>query len=266
MAKLSLSRAWDETKAVLGRDGRLIGVVALAMFFLPGVVAGVVAPKGGSELPGSTNEALLMTVVAVIGLIGQLSIIRLALGERSTVGEAIGYGARRAPSYLAATILWIAPFAIGFYLFGVEALRAPADVGGMDLLAMLLLLCLLVFISVRMMMTSSVASAERAGPIDILRRSWQLTRGHWWKLFAFFILFLIVVLIVMAAVGAAAGILAALLFRDIEPMSVGALLVAVLTQLATAILTTGFLVMLARIYTQLSGPAHADVSVPSSGT
>ena len=37
-AKLSLSRAWDETRDVLRRDGRLIAIVALAMLVFPGTV------------------------------------------------------------------------------------------------------------------------------------------------------------------------------------------------------------------------------------
>ena len=38
MSKLSLSRAWEETMAVLARDGRLFAAVALALFVLPGLI------------------------------------------------------------------------------------------------------------------------------------------------------------------------------------------------------------------------------------
>ena len=41
---LSISKAWDETKAILVRDGRLIGAVALALFVLPGLVLDLAYP------------------------------------------------------------------------------------------------------------------------------------------------------------------------------------------------------------------------------
>ena len=49
-------------------------------------------------------------------------------------------------------------------------------------------------------------------------------------------------------------------------MTVGALVVSVLTQLAGAALTVVFIVMLARIYVQLAGEGSAEASVPTSGT
>src|SRR5256885_16412079 len=46
MRALSLSEAWDETKAIITRDGRLFGSVALALVALPAVLQGIVAPRG----------------------------------------------------------------------------------------------------------------------------------------------------------------------------------------------------------------------------
>ncbi len=265
MAKLSLSRAWDESRDVLARDGKLIATVALAMFFLPGVVVGVIDPTA-NPLPTTLKEAVIAIIVAVIALIGQLAIIRMALGARMTVGEAIGHGARRVPAYLAAGLIWAGPLIVAGYLVGPEVWQAPQTASGGQLSAALVIMLALFIIGIRMMMTSSVASAEKVGPVEIVKRSWQLTSGHWWKLFALICIFLLLMLIIMAAVGAVIGILSTLLFDPIEPMTVGALFVAVCTQLVSAVLTTGLLIMLARIYAQLSGPAHADVTVPSSGT
>ena len=265
MAKLSLSKAWDESRSALGRDGKLYATVALAMFFLPGVIADVANPNSGG-LPTTLNDMLLLAVVAIIGLIGQLAVIRLALGSRSTVGEAIGHGARRAPAYIAATILWLAPFVIAAYAIGLDAFQAPQRATPGAILAAFALILVGVFFAIRMAMTSSVASVENAGPLEILRRSWQLTKGHWWRLFGYFLIYLVVMLVVMAAVGAIVGILTSLVFGPAEPLSLSALVVACLTQLASAAITIGFLVMLARIYAQLSAPAHADVTVPSSGS
>lgn len=259
MAKLSLSRAWDDTRSALARDGKLYAALALAVFFLPGVVVGVVSPNANG-LPQNWNDALLAGAAAIVGLVGQLAVIRLALGSRSTVGEAIGQGARRAPAYIAATILWIAPFAIAAYAIGVEAFQAPQNATPGALSAALVLMIIGFFVAIRMSMTSSVASVEHAGPLEILRRSWRLTQGHWWRLFGFFLIYLLVMLIVAAAVGAIVGILSSLVFGRVEPLSVGALVVASLTQAASAVVTIGFLVMLARIYAQLAGPKAEEVA------
>lgn len=265
MAKMSLSRAWDETREVAGRDGKLIAAVALALFFLPGVVLGMVDPQAGG-LPDTTGGAVMMLVIGLIALVGQLAIIRMALGARMTVGEAIGHGARRVPSYLAAGLIWAGPLIVAGYLVGAEVWQSPQTATGGQAAAALLILITLVVVGIRMMMTSAVATAEPVGPLAIVKRSWQLTSGHWWRLFALLCLFLLVMAIVTAAVGAILGILTRIFFDPIEPMTVGALFVAAVTQLVSAIFTTALLIMLARIYAQLAGPAHGDVSVPSSGT
>jgi hypothetical protein len=265
VAKLSLSRAWDETRGVLSRDGKLIGTVALALVFLPGVIAGVYNPNS-EGVPKTGGDLLLLSVVAVVGIVGQLATIRLALGTRSSVGEAIGHGLRRAPAYIAASMIWLLPFLILAYFLAGPAFRNPAAAPPSSVLAATFILIALIIVSVRMLMTSPVASSEHVGPIDIIRRSWNLTSGNWWRLFAFLLVFLIVAMVSLGAAGAISGILTGILFGAVEPMSVAALFVAFFVELVTTIVTVGFLVMVARIYAQLSGPDHADVSVPSSGT
>ena len=262
MAKLSLSRAWDETRDVLASDGKLIGAVALALFFLPGVLAGVIRPDS-EGLPKTASELLLVTAVAIIGVIGQLAIIRLALGTRSTVGDTIRQGAMRAPSYIAAGIIWLCPILLVGYFLAGDVVRSPETAKPASSVAFLIIFCVLIFLSVRMLMTSSVATAERANPVEILRRSWQLTSGNWWRLFGFLCLFLVVALVALGATGAIVGIISGVLFGAVEPMTVAALFVAFFVELVTTVITAGFLVMLARLYVQLTGP---EVGVPSSGT
>jgi hypothetical protein len=50
MAKLSISRAWEETQDVLARDGRLLASVALALVFAP---AGGKGERCGDEERGA---------------------------------------------------------------------------------------------------------------------------------------------------------------------------------------------------------------------
>ena len=264
MARLSISRAWDETRAVLARDGKLIATVALALLFLPGVVADVVAPaKDDGGLPSVSPWSLLFVAAMIIGLVGQIAIIRLSLGARLSVGEAISDGARRMPPYLVATLIWLGPLLAASYLAARPMMENPEQAPPAAALALLVLMIAMIFIAVRMLMTTPVASSENLSPLAILRRSWALTRGHWWRLFGFFLLYILAVLIVLGAVGEIAGLIAELALGDIEPMSLAALLVAIFTQGATAVASTVFAVMLARIYVQLASP---PATVPTSGT
>ena len=263
--KLSISRAWDETRDVLRRDGRLIAAVALALIVLPSTIQTLVSPEAPpGELPEPGAWMAVALIAILVGLIGQLAVIRLAIGPQTSVGEAIGHGTRRLPALLGALLIWILPLVALIFAL-VPGLQSP-NPSGAAALAFFLVLLLLVFLAVRLVVAAAVASAEGVGPIGILRRSWALTSGSWWRLFGFLVLFIIAAIVVMIAAGAMIGVIVGIVFGRPEPMSVGALLIALVTQLAIAAVTVVFLVMLARIYLQLSGAEPAEASVPSSGT
>jgi len=159
------------------------------------------------------------------------------------------------------------PFVLLLSVLGVP-LQASAGVPPRpaSILVGLAYVAVVVFIGVRFLLSSPVASAEHVGPIAILRRSWDLTAGHWWQLFGFVFMILVSALILLIAVGSAIGVIINLLFGPIDPMSAAALVLALVQSLVSAVITTLFAVMLARIYLQLSGAAGAHASVPRSGT
>lgn len=274
MTALSISKAWEESKARIAADGRLMAIVAAALIVLPGLIVEVISPS--SLRTNSTFlESILILVSSLLALIGQLSIIRLAVTPAVSVGEAISHGARRMPIYLVAAILLTIGFVIALIPFGVAAYAAgvPFDRSSeqaflqspVAMMLSLLYLGLLIFIAIRMVMSSPVASEEDAGPIRILRRSWDLTRGHWWRLFGFIVLFVIGALVLISAVSWTVTAVAVVLFGAIEPMSVSALVVGLGTSIANGAVTIFLAVMLARIYLQLTGRATAGASVPRSG-
>jgi len=266
VAKLSISRAWDESKAVMARDGGLLTTIALALFVLPGVVSDVATPAApAGELPSPGLWTVLTIIALLVALVGQLAVIRLAIGSSLTVGEAIRHGARRAPAYLAATLIWVLPVMVVAVLLAVKVVGPPQTASPAAALALILLCGVLLWFAIRMLMTSAVASAEAVGPVEILRRSWQLTQGHWLRLFGFFVAILIAAVVAIMAVTAIGGILAKMVFGGIEPLTIGALFVALLVQIVSAAVSVILMVMLARIYVQLSGEGAA-VTVPTSGT
>ena len=267
MTKLSLSPVWDETRAILARDGRLFGAVALAMFVLPGLILNVSMPQtAGSELPPAGPWLAVAAVAVLVSIAGQLAVIRLAIGPHVSVGEAIAHGGRRLLPYLGAVLVWIVPILlIGSAL--VALLKINADRPSVAVsLALILLTGVGVFLGVRLMLASAVASAEHDGSFGILRRTWDLSRGNWWRLFVFLLLFAVGALCLLWVVEMIFGLLARALFQNVDPMTVGGLLVAIVTQLISALLSVIFFVMLARIYIQRTTGAAAQPGVPSSGT
>jgi uncharacterized membrane protein len=266
MTKLSISRAWDESRLVLARDGKLIGTVALALFVLPGIVLNVVMPRTPTtEMPRPNAWMVVALVPILISLVGQLSVVRLAMGPHVSVGEAIAHGGRRLLSYVGAVLAWTIPFMIvGSVLYAVVG-RDPQHPSTGAAVALLALTIVGVFIAVRLIMMSPVASAEAAGPIAVIRRSWDLTKGHWWRLFGFLVIFLVGALILLFAAQSVSTLIARIFFHDISPLSVGGLLVTIVSQLVSGAVSVLLFVMLARIYVQLTERAQAEVHVPNSG-
>lgn len=272
-SRLSISAAWDRTKARFAADGGLLLTVALALIALPSAVAEFAFPQANPFTPAaSAAEMVTMALVLLLGIVGQLALVKLTLGPSVTVGEAIVHGARRTPMFLgAAVILLVAmfivaiPFGMLLAAMGVTPGGAPpAD--GRVLLVMLAYLALIVFLGTRLLVSSPVASMEQVGPIGILKRSWRLTSGHFWRLFAFIWLFLIAALVVLIAAATITNLVVGQIFGPIEPLSVAALILALVVSLATAAVTTAFIVMVSEIYAELAGRDPAHASVPSSGT
>jgi len=270
MAQLSLSKAWDETRAIFARDGGLLIAVALAMLVLPETVVGLMTP-GGSSM--TVVGRCVWLVGALIGIVGQIALVRLALGPSTTVGHAIGHGARRFLPTLGSLLILFAclaiivmPLMIVLMLAGVVTVPVAGQQPppSFTFVALFLALASLAF-SVKFMMVVPVAAAESAGPLDIIKRSWRMTSGNYWRLLGFLLLLLVAAIFLLAAAQFVGGIVAQLIAGKIAPFSLGALILALLLALASASATTLFAVMLARIYLQLTGAAAAQASVPSSG-
>lgn len=263
MSKLSISRAWDESRGVISRDGKYLTAIALALTMLPQVVVGVLSPSGGF--------GFVALIAALIGVVGQLAIIRVALGPTTTVGAAIRDAAGRFMPVILAYLLLIVGMVVLFVPIMVVAglLGMPIPEPGQrpigSLLGLFSLVMLVIFaLSVRFTMVAPVGTAETIGPVAILKRSWALTGSHYWRLLAFAILLLILIIVLMASAGAIGAVFGALVSGGaIEPMTLGALVLSLVVGAAQAIFTIISAVMLARIYLQLSD-SGATASVPSS--
>lgn len=254
MVKVSISQAWDETRAVLARDGKLISSVALALLVFPGVVLNVLVPGGVSVAAGPKAVwAVVGILVLMLTFIGQLSILRLAIGPHISVAEAIRHGAERALPFFAAFLMWVVPFLVlGSLPYNI--IRGhPADASTAAGLGLLALMALAMFLAMRLLLIGPVAVAERGGPLTIIRRSWLLTEGNWWRLFGFVLVFAIGAIVLIVAVSNGLGLLARLAFGQITPLSVAGVLLSLIAQVLTAAIYVVLFVMQSRIYLQLAG-------------
>lgn len=268
MRKLSLSQSWDETRAVLSRDGRLFASVALALVVLPQTIVGLMVPRTSAEPSGIVF--VLLTITLIIGFVAQIALNRLAIGPSTTVGAAIRRGVARMPVLLLGFLL----VTLGLFviLVAVAAVLMAAGMGlspssGQEPPASVLLLIIL-FAALTyaiFQLIIPVAAAETGGPIHLLRRSWTLARGNYMRLLGFVLLVLTGLIFVLLAGQFGLGSMIAVALGPPEAGTLSALVISLVVALIQAGFTVIFAVMLARIYLQLAGGDTAQPSVPKTG-
>jgi hypothetical protein len=266
MAGLSISSAWEETKAVLNREGRLLAPVALGLVAIPVAVANFFAPVVGNEAMTPGGWIVILIASLIVFAIGYLALTRLSIFHQEQVGAAIGHSVRRLLPFIVSALL------ITFALILCASLVAAASAPNGNQLeelavgALLLLLLVLSPLFGRLMLIGPVSVCERGGPVHLLRRSWSLTSGYTFVLMGTFLLSLIALIILEIAVGFGSLMLAALLFGPVSPLSASKLVVALIAGLLRSVEFTVIAAMLARIYLQLAGRDSIAIGVPRSGT
>jgi hypothetical protein len=272
MTKLSITTAWNETAAFVGREARLLFPLAFMLIALPvaAMSAFTPAPAGPGELPGPGLWLLLLPLAAIASMIGNIAISHLALRPGASVGEGIARGGARFAMLLgAAILLGLAGVAALFIIAMIVMMLVPGAMTGAQsgvptpavasatLLMVALILPLLVYFGARLLVMTPVAAAEEGGPLALIKRSWQLTAGNTWKLVGFILLVAIAVGILGAAIESVAGLAAGLLIGPIAPGSLSALVVIVVMAGVNTVIGVYLATLIARIYAQLAGTAAA---------
>lgn len=269
MSGLSISAAWDETRAILGRDGRLFAAVALALIVLPQIALDSLAPQFGGA--GALVGQCLLLVVVIIGFAAQIALNRLAIGPSVTVQGAIARGFTRLLPLLGTLLLITLALTIVIVLVsvvlataGVMRSAAIASSPPVGLTAAALVATALV--SAIVQLSIPVAAAESGGSIRLLRRSWELARKHYLRLLAFVLIVFLGIVLVLLAGQFVFGSLIALALGPPRAGSVSGLVLGLIVAVIQAGFTVVGAVMLARIYLQLAGRGDVQAGVPSSGT
>ena len=261
MAKLSIGRAWDETTKLLVSERRLLVPIALAFLFLPVTLSALAAPNAPPKNPA---EALSVVtgITLLLGLVGRLAISLLATGWHGRLVELLGRAAKRLLPLVIALAMVMIPLAT-LFVFAGRLLPPPgADPAsiplGQALLGLVLLIAMLVLTLVAaarlILPLVPVAAIEDGGPIALLKRSWQISRGHFWRLLALVMLIGIAAIVLLLAVQSVVGSVATLLIGKPDPWSVSRLVVALAAALVQTVVITVGSVVVARTYVQLAAP------------
>jgi hypothetical protein len=270
MRRLSITAAWNEASDILKRDFGALFTVALALIALPSVVMQALGP--GQANPATPPEPglwmLLLPVVLVLSIAGSIAISSLALGRERVVGSAIAHGFRRFLPMLGASLLLLlaavvllVPLVLVVGLDPEALMRPTAATAGKLVLAMLLFAILAVYFGVRLMLMTPVAAAEGVGAIGIIRRSWALTRGHFWKLLGFILLLGLAAIVILMVATMVLGLLIAAVAGPPAPGSLAAFILLLLSGLVNAAFTAVFTTIVARIYVQLAAGPEALAEV-----
>ncbi len=258
--KLSIGKAWEETSAFLGKEARLVAPVALATFAFPAILAEWAYPAGSAG--GRASWLMLLVLMAVI--VGQMTIVLLVNGWRGSIGEAMIKAVRRLPIPIGALTMIILPLMlIAIIGFGSSITSAgitdpaaltPEMITRLPYVRWLLLVLILamIIILVRFFPISAIAVSEPIGPIKLLKRSWALTKGHFWRLLVLVLLLGIIALVLAWAVTAVVGSIATLAMGEPRAFNLSALIVALASGLIGALVSTVSAAMVGRVYAQLA--------------
>ena len=174
MTKLSIGRAWSETIAAVKRDGRLIVPVALAFSVVPATLFALAVPPvpaGQIREPGMWMVLYLLLILAA--LIGQMAIMRLAIGPAASVGEAIRHALRRAPSVIGAALIFGIPAAAILLPLAMPVVTNPSSPPPTATFMLLAASILCFACGCADAGTPLCRRGDR--PVAIIKRSWALT-------------------------------------------------------------------------------------------
>lgn len=253
--RLSVGAAWTEAAAFLRREHRLIAPLVLGLIVVPAVIAALIqpaAPAGMQPEPGLWMIAAAASLL--VAMVGQLAIMRLAMGWDGSVGEALKLALRRIWAVLGAFLMFGAIFVLVATVVVLIAMLASGGVtqGATNRIGFAAMIAALLAMP-RVLPLTALAMEERVGPLRLLRRTIELTRGNYWRLLGFFLIFLIASLIIAVAVEVTVGSAVELLIGPSRPMSVSRLIVALVTGLVQGLVLAVYAAMTGTLTLQLLG-------------
>lgn len=254
MRHLPITESWNETVAFVGREAGLLFPVAFALIALPGVVFQFFMPAvPDGQIPQLGSWVWLIVPLLVLSVVGSLALTELVLRPGVSVGEALATALRRTPAVLGAVLLLgLAGMVVMIPVSFIAALLSGGNVLLATTIMMPFVLLACIVIGVRLVFLYPVGAMESAGPLSILRRSWTLTRGHFWRLFSFLVLVLLVAMILSLAISAMVGIVVSLAIGSPQESDAAKLVVLLVSGLVSTAISVYLIVMIARLYAKVT--------------
>ncbi len=267
----SYSAVWDETVRTLRAHSTLLIAVAGVFLFLPPLIASYVAPppqeQGSAAIMDYYSENFGIILIAqLIAFVGNLVLLTLVLDDRHpTVAGSIRTALAMLPAYLLVTIVSAVMLFAGAVLATLPLyLLAPVLPGVMLAIGFFLLLLPLFHLMGRLVAAGPILVAEgRRNPFDIIRRSFEISRGNGWAVVGLILLVVVAFLILMLAVTLVFGSIQLIVDRSTGG-SVGAFLLLILNSAIGAAFNTVLMVLFASIYQRLTNGAQR-APAPTSG-
>lgn len=253
ISNISIGLAYSEATFFLRREKRLLAPLVLALLVVPVTISQLVQPLDPlAKADGMKPWMLIAFLALLVQLAGQMAVSRLAMGWEGSLGGAISLALRRLPAAIGALVLFFVGLGIVLVPMIMILMLAGGGGAGSAKLTNSLTLLALFAAGPRVLLVPTIAMTEPVGPLALIKRSWTASRGQFWRLLGFFLLFLIASLILALAVSAVVGSLAALAFGSPEPLSVSRLLLALAGGLVQAGAATLYAAMAGRILVQLA--------------
>lgn len=244
---LSYSAIWDDVVRLLKSHGALLIAVAGVFLMLPELLSAYFFPRPEAatmrevvqQMSAYVREAWpVLLATAIAGALGTLTML-LLIFDRSgglTVGGAIRRSFALLVPFVVASLIANLLIGAGLALFVIPGL----------------------YLIGRLTPLGAVIVAEGRGPIDAIRRTFDLTKGQGWAVLGFVIVIFVAGTILVFAIS---SVLGAILLLVAGPR-VGAFLLLVISAALGAVLTTVAVVAYAAIYRRLT--AEAQPTVPRS--
>lgn len=218
--KLVMGSIWNEASAMVRVNAQLLAAIAGVFFVLPAFAMALLLPAPQPQ-PGMAAEAmwpiirdyyagaapwyLLMVIIQAVGQLAAFAL--LARSGRITVGGAL----REAVGGLLPWLLVQLIVGIGM-MIAAALVMGIAQAAGVAIAVLIGLVAAVaaIFVSLRLALVLPVIAAERVrNPIDVMRRSWDLTRGNVGAILLYMILITAAFVVASIVIGIVSGIIAA---------------------------------------------------------
>ena len=240
--RLTVTGLWIDGAALLRPNLSNVIWIAAMFLFLPQLAVDILLQKPTvPTLPGAGTLAAI-TLVFVVGLVGQLASIAILLGgsgSPQTIGDAIRRGFQIAPRALLALLLVFACLLPAILAFGAASAALgvnPAQMAKPTLSLSLLLMAFTAFMvacAARLVPLNAVLVSEQHAAWPSVRRAWAISKDAGWAIAGFLLTLMLALYATAGLLNMVGGVVVGLLFGG---SVVGKLILATLT----AAVSTGF--------------------------